>query len=92
MMKPKTKPKLEVVEQFIDMNASMKRGNVELLTRLAQGSKSNIDPKESKSRSKNMYNKLPEQKMKQDERKKQQDIIERQKKMQEYAQNLRIKN
>lgn len=92
MMKPKSKPKLEVVDQFIDMNNSMKRGNTELMSRLAQGSKTNIDPKESKSRSKNMYNKLPEQKMKQDEKKKQQDLIERQKKMQEYAHNLRMKN
>jgi len=93
-MKPKTKPKLEVVDQFIDMNNSMKKGanvNNHMLTRLAHGDKTNIDPKESKNRSKTMYNKLPEQKMKQDEKKKQQDMIERQKKKQEYAQGLRYK-
>jgi len=82
MMKPKSLPrKLEVVEEFL--NTSKSRTNPELMNRLAHGNKANVDLNESRSRSKNMYHQLPEQKVKREEKKKQQDIIQRQKKMQE---------
>mmetsp|Transcript_14661 Transcript_14661/g.12065 ORF Transcript_14661/g.12065 Transcript_14661/m.12065 type:complete len:113 (+) Transcript_14661:729-1067(+) len=89
MMQPKSKPKkLEVIDEF--MNNSMKmKGSNELMSRLAYGNKTCVGERESKSRSKNMYNKLPEQMMKQEEKKKQQDMIQRQRKMQEYAQNVK---
>mmetsp|Transcript_10214 Transcript_10214/g.22469 ORF Transcript_10214/g.22469 Transcript_10214/m.22469 type:complete len:147 (+) Transcript_10214:520-960(+) len=105
MMKSKTnknreKKQLEVVGDFVnDMKVNYNNRQVSSPTqdsqpgrtpsRLASGNRLMVNAKEAHNRSKRMYEKLPEQKRKELEKTKMDELKERQRKQKEFSQNLR---